>query len=70
MSLLTTVVILVVTTILPGGKPVRVQQQVENIGICWAFAREITARAEDTVIRNGGTIVAACNVIVQPNESH
>lgn len=70
MSLLTTVVILVVTTILPGKPPARVQQQVENIGICWAFAREITARAEDTVIRNGGQIIAACNVIVQPNEDH
>lgn len=66
-----TVVTLAVVLQLPDAKPVTNQQPVENIGVCYAMARELTARAEAGILRErGGSFAASCRVEVPAVVGH
>lgn len=71
MTSLTTVVILVITIIFPGQRPMQRQERMGSIDECWDIARELTASAEATIMpKRGGVYDAACNIEVQPSEEH
>jgi len=66
-----TVVTLTVVLMLPDSKPIINGQSVENIGMCYAMAREMTSRAEEGILRErGGTFTAQCSIEVPPIVGH
>jgi len=66
-----TVVTLTVVLQLPDSKPIINGQPVENIGMCYAMARELTVRAEEGILRDrGGTFTAQCRVDVPSVVGH
>lgn len=66
-----TIVTLAVALTLPDGRPVTHSQPVENIGLCFAMAREMTARAEEGILRDrGGSFTAQCRVEVPTVVGH
>lgn len=66
-----TIVTLAVVLTLPDGRPVINSQPVENIGMCFAMARELIARAEAGILRErGGSFTAQCRVEVPTVVGH
>lgn len=66
-----TIVTLAVVLQLPDVPPIVNHQPVENIGLCYAMARELVARAEAGILRDrGGSFAASCRVEVPAVVGH
>jgi len=71
MAAITTKVFLVVTLLLPEKPIIMHREPVASLAECWAWARELTARAEEGPLRTaGGTFSAACSVKAEPSTEH
>lgn len=66
-----TVVVLTVILSLNETPPIMHMEKVENIGMCFAMARELVAHAEAGILRErGGKFSATCRVEVPSSVTH
>lgn len=57
-----TVIVLLVSLLVPDHAPISYSEEVENLSLCWAMAKELAAHAQENTIAHGGSIRVGCEI--------